>query len=169
MIWGSWNNKSNATRNLTQWYKAALSEKADLYLCISSSAYILRWLCFFLFKGTTEPECFLEGMMLKLKLQFFGHLMRRTDLLEKIHAGRDWGQKEKGTTEDEMAGGHHWLDGCEFKWTPGVGDGQGGLACSDSWGCKESDTTERLNWTELNFYFRWKNLKMLDNELFRAI
>ena len=117
MIWGSWNNKSNATQNLTQWYKAALSEKADLYLCISSSAYILRWLCFFLFKGTTEPECFLEGMMLKLKLQFFGHLMRRIDLLEKIHAGRDWGQKEKGTTEDEMAGGHHWLDGCEFEWT----------------------------------------------------
>ena len=64
-------------------------------------------------------------------------------------AGRDWGQEEKGTTEDEMAGWHHWLDGCESQWTPGVGDGQGGLACCDSWGCKESDTTERLNWTEL--------------------
>jgi len=65
-------------------------------------------------------------------------------------AGRDWGQEEKGTTEDEMAGWHHWLDGHEFEWTPGVGDGQGGLACCDSWGCKESDMTERLNWTELN-------------------
>ena len=65
-------------------------------------------------------------------------------------AGRDWGQEEKGTTEDEMAGWHHWLDGHEFEWTPGVGDGQGGLACCDSWGRKESDTTERLNWTELN-------------------
>ena len=64
-------------------------------------------------------------------------------------AGRDWGQEEKGTTEDEIAGWHHRLDGHEFEWTPGVGDGQGGLACCNSWGRKESDTTERLNWTEL--------------------
>ena len=63
--------------------------------------------------------------------------------------GRDWGQEEKGMTEDEMAGWHHWLDGREFEWTPGDGDGQGGLACFDSWGRKELDTTERLNWTEL--------------------
>ena len=63
-------------------------------------------------------------------------------------AGRDWGQEEKGTTEDEMAGWHHQLDGRESEWTPGVGDGQGGLACCDSWGRKESDTTKRLNWTE---------------------
>ena len=61
-------------------------------------------------------------------------------------AGRDWGQEEKGTTEDEMAGWHHWLNGREFEWTPGVGDGQGGLVCCDSWGRKESDTTE-LNWS----------------------
>ena len=66
-------------------------------------------------------------------------------------AGRDWGQEEKGMTEDEMAGWHHWLDGCESEWTPGVGDEQGGLACCDSWGRKESDTTERVNWTELNW------------------
>ena len=59
-------------------------------------------------------------------------------------AGRNWGQKEKGTTEDEMAGWHHWLNGRESEWTLGVGDGQGGLACCDSWGRKESDTTERL-------------------------
>ena len=63
-------------------------------------------------------------------------------------AGRDWGQEKKGTTEDEMAGWHHWLDGRESEWTLGVGDGQGGLACCNSWGCKESDTTEWLNWTE---------------------
>ena len=63
-------------------------------------------------------------------------------------AGRDWGQEEKGTTKDEMAGWHHRLDGREFEWTPGDGDGQGGLACGDSWGHKELDTTERLNWTE---------------------
>ena len=64
-------------------------------------------------------------------------------------ARRDWGQEEKGKTEDEMAGWHHRLNGREFEWTPGVGDGQGGLACCDSWGCKESDMTEQLNWTEL--------------------
>ena len=63
-------------------------------------------------------------------------------------AGRDWGQEEKGTTEDEMAGWHHWLNGRESKWTLGVGDGHGGLANCDSWGHKESDMTERLNWTD---------------------
>ena len=74
--------------------------------------------------------------------------MQRVDSLEDPDAGRDWGQEEKGTTEDEMAGWHHRLDGHEFEWTLGAGDGQGGLACCDSWGCKESDMTERLNWTE---------------------
>ena len=64
-------------------------------------------------------------------------------------AGRDWGQEEKGTTEDEMAGWRHWLDGREFEWTLGDGDGQGGLACCDSWGCKELDTTERWIWSDL--------------------
>ena len=62
-------------------------------------------------------------------------------------AWRDWGQGEKGMTEDEMAGWHHQLDGHEFEWTLGVGDGQGGLACCDSWGCKDSGTTEWLIWT----------------------
>ena len=68
-------------------------------------------------------------------------------------AGRDWGQEQKQTTKDERAGWHHWLDGHEFEWTLGVGDGQGGLACCDSWGHKELDTTERLNWTELKLSF----------------
>ena len=63
--------------------------------------------------------------------------------------GRDWGQEEKGMTEDEMARWHHGLDGRESEWTPGVGDGQGGLACCESWGRKQSDTTKWLNWTEL--------------------
>ena len=62
-----------------------------------------------------SPGISLEGMMLKLKLQYFGHLMRRADSLEKTDAGRDWGQEEKGTTEDEMAGWHHRLDGREFE------------------------------------------------------
>ena len=60
-------------------------------------------------------------------------------------AGRDWEQEEKGTTQDEMAGWLHGLDGPESEWTPGVGDGQGSLVCCDSWGRKESDMTERLN------------------------
>ena len=68
-------------------------------------------------------------------------------LIGKDHdAGKDWRQGEKGTTEDEMAGWHHWLDGHESEWTPGVGDGQGGLACCSPWGHKESDMTEQLNW-----------------------
>ena len=62
-------------------------------------------------------------------------------------AGKDWGQEEKGMTEDEMVGWHHRHNGHGFGWTPGVGDGQGGLACCGSWGHKESDMTERLNWT----------------------
>ena len=92
-----------------------------------------------------SPGCPLEGLTLKLKLQYFGHLTWKDS-----DAGRDWGQEEKGTTEDEMAGWHLRLNGREFEWTPGVGDGQGGLACCNSWGCKELDTTERLNWAELN-------------------
>ena len=84
--------------------------------------------------------------MLKLKLQYFGHLMRRVDSLEKtLMLGGIWGQEEKGTTEDEMAGWHHGLDGHGSECTLGVGDGQGGLACCDSWGRKESDKTEQLN------------------------
>ena len=63
-------------------------------------------------------------------------------------AGRDWGQEEKGTTEDEMAGWYHWLDGCESEWTPGVGEWQGGLPCCNPWDRKEWDTTERLKWTD---------------------
>ena len=75
------------------------------------------------------------------------------------NGGRDWGQEEKGMTEDEMAVWHHRLDGHEFEWTPGVGDGQGGLACCDLWGHRESDMTERLNWTEVNWgYIEDSNL-----------
>ena len=92
-----------------------------------------------------SPEISLEGLMLKLKLQYFGHLMRRVDSLEKTDAGRDWGQEEKGATEDEMAGWHHRLNGHEFEQSRGVGDEQGSLVCCIPWGCKELDTTERLN------------------------
>ena len=86
-----------------------------------------------------NPGISFEGMMLKLKLQYFGHLMRRVDSLENTDAGRDWGQEEKGTTEDEMVGWHHRLDGREFEQSLGVGGGQGSLACCSPWGRKESD------------------------------
>ena len=93
-----------------------------------------------------SPGCSLEGLMLKLKLQCFGHMMWRSDIWKDPAAGKDWRQEEKGTTEDEMFGWHHWHNGHGFGWTPEVGDGRGGLACCGSWGRKESDTIEQLNW-----------------------
>ena len=91
--------------------------------------------------------CSLEGLMLKVKLQSFGHLMQRAGLFKwkDPDVGKDWRQ-EKRTTEDEMVGWHHWLNGHEFEQTPGVGEGQGGLVCCSPWGCKQSDMTEWLNW-----------------------
>ena len=96
-----------------------------------------------------SPEYSLKGLMLKLKLQNFGHLMQRTDSLEKtLMLGKIDKWKEKGLTEDEMVGWHHWLDGHEFEQAPGVGDGQGSLVFCSPWSCKESDMAEWLNWTE---------------------
>ena len=99
-----------------------------------------------------SPGCSLEGMMLKLKLQYFGHLKRRVDSLEKtLMLGGSGGRRRRGRQRMK------WLDGItdlmdvESEWTPGVGDGQGGLACCDSWGRKAWDTTEWLNWTELKY------------------
>ena len=92
-----------------------------------------------------SPGCSLEGLMLKLKLQYFGHLMQRVDSLEKtLKPGGIGGRRRRGQQRIR------WLDGIRlnghgFGWTLGVGDGQGGLACCDSWGRKELDTTERLN------------------------
>ena len=78
-------------------------------------------------------------------------------------AGKDWSREEKGTTEDEIVGWHHLLDGHEFEQALGVGDGQGGLACCSPWGCKESDTTEQLNWF---FTFKnWKSIKYFSNNM----
>ena len=87
-----------------------------------------------------------------MKLQYFGHFMQRVDSLEKTPMlGRIGGRRRRGQQKDEMAGWHHRLDGREFEWTPGVSDGQGVLACCNSWSHKKLDTTERLNWTELNW------------------
>ena len=102
-----------------------------------------------------SPGCSLDRLMLKLKLQYFDHLMWRADSLEKaLMLGKIEGRRRR-RRQDEMVGWHHWLNGHKFGWTPGVGDGQGGLACCDSWGCKESDTTEQLNWTELTESSIW--------------
>ena len=99
-----------------------------------------------------NPGISLEGMMLKLKLQYFATSCEVWLIGKDSVAGRDCGQEEKGTTEDKVAGWQHWLDGRESEWTPGDGAGQGGLACCDSWGhsrTRLSDWTE-LNWTELS-------------------
>ena len=96
-----------------------------------------------------SPGCSLVGLILKLKLQYFGHLMWRGGHfthLKRPLCWKDWGQEEKGTTEDEMVGWHHQLDGHGFGWAPGVGDGQGGLACCGSWGAKSQ--TRLSDWIE---------------------
>ena len=96
-----------------------------------------------------SPGCSLERLMLKLKLQYFGHLMRRADSLEKtlmlgkIEGGRRRGRRR--TTEDEMVGCHHRLNGHEFEQAPGDSEGQGSLVCCSPWGSKELGTTEQLN------------------------
>ena len=93
-----------------------------------------------------NSEYSLEGLMLKLKLPIIWPPDAKNWLTGKDpDAGKDWRQEEKGTTEDEMVGWHHWLDGREFEQAPGVGDGQGGLACYSPWGCKDLDTIMNSN------------------------
>ena len=105
-----------------------------------------------------------EDLMLKLKLLYFGHLMLRTGLIgNDPDDGKDWGQKEKGTTEDEMVGWHHQFNGHEVEQAPGVGDGQGNLECCSPWVCKESDTTECLNWNELIYKVKQNKSSMISN------
>ena len=81
-------------------------------------------------------------------------------------AGKDWRREDKGMTEDEMAGWHHWLDGHEFEYTPGVGDGQGGLECCTPWGHKELDMNEQLNWTELFVKIHWIGIFIYFSEIY---
>ena len=95
-----------------------------------------------------SPGCSLEGIDAEAETPVIWPPHAKSWLIGKdSHAGGDWGQEEKGTAEDKMAGWHHRLNEWT-EWTPGVGDGQGGLACCNSWGCKQLDTTEWLNWTE---------------------
>ena len=107
-----------------------------------------------------SPEYSLEGLMLKLQLQYSGHLMRRTDSLEKtLMLGRIEGRR-RGRQRDEMVGWHHRLNGHEFEQALRVGDGQGSLVCCNPWGHKESDLTELLNWTNLG-WFCWRKRSQL--------
>ena len=110
--------------------------------------WTIRWSNLSILKEI-NPEYSMERLMLKLKPQYFDYLIWRIDSLEKTlmlgkieGGGRQRMRRLDGITDS--------MDGHESEWTPGDGDGQGGLACCDSWGCKESDMTQRLNWTELN-------------------
>ena len=96
-----------------------------------------------------SPGCSLAGLMFNWNSNTLATWCEELTHLKRPWCWKDWGQEEKRMTEDEMVGWHHWLNGHEFGWTPGVGDGQGGLACCGSGGCKQSDMTEQLNWTEL--------------------
>ena len=91
------------------------------------------------------PEYSLEGLMLKLRLQYCGHLMPRADCLEKTLMLGKTGQEEKGVTGDEMVGWHHRLNRHEFEQPQGDSEGHGSLVCCSSWGHRESDTTKQLN------------------------
>ena len=104
-----------------------------------------------------------------MKLQYFGHLMQRTDSLEKAlpDVGKDWRQKEKGMTENEMVGWHHRLNRHEFEQVTEVGDGQGSQMCCRPWGHKELDTSEQLNWTERCPRFN-QELRVTDEKTIKA-
>ena len=145
-----------------------------------SSSHVWMWVLDYKESGATKNWCFwtmvlektLEGPLDSKEIEpvhpkgnqswiFIGRTDAEAPILWPLNAknwltgkdpdaGKDWRWKEKGTTEDETVGWHHRLNGHEFEWTPGVGDGQGGLACCTPWSHKELDATERLNWTELH-------------------
>ena len=111
----------------------------------STCSELVKWIYLFL----DQSWVFFERNDAKAEIPVLWPPHAKSWLIGKdSDAGRDWEQEEKGTIEDEMAGWYHWLDGCECECTLGVGDGQGGLVCCNSWGRKELDMTEQLNWTE---------------------
>ena len=99
-----------------------------------------------------SPQYSLEGLILKLKLQYWPPDVKNWLIWKDPDAGKDCRQEEKGTTEEEMVGWHHRLNEHEFGYTLGVGDGQGGLVCCSPWGHKELDTSEQLNWMRQKSY-----------------
>ena len=99
-----------------------------------------------------QPWIFIGRTDAEAEASILGPSDAKSQLIGKdLDAGKNWGQEEKKVTEDEMVGWHHWLNECEFEHTLEDNEGQGGLAGCIAWGCKESDATERLNWTELNW------------------
>ena len=96
-----------------------------------------------------SPKYSLEGLMLKLKLQYLATWCEELTHWKRPWCWENWRQEETGMTEDETVGWHHQLNGYEFEQAPGVGDGQGILACCSPWGLKELVTTDQLNWTDL--------------------
>ena len=138
-VWESWTLKKAERRRTDAfelWYWRRLLKVP--WTARSSNQSILKQI---------SAGCSFEGLMLKLKLQYFGHLMRRVDSFEKtLRLGKIEGWRRR-RRQDEMVGWHHQLDGHGFGWTLGVGNGQRGLACCGSWSREESDTTERLSWT----------------------
>ena len=138
----SWLQKSVQTVTAAMKFKDACSLEEKLWPRRSNQSI----------QKKIDSEYSLEGVMLKLKLQYFGHLMQRADSFEKtLMLGRIEGRRrrERERMRLDEVGWHHRLNGHGFGWTLGVGDGQGGLACCDSWDRKESDMNEQLNWTEL--------------------
>ena len=108
-----------------------------------------KWTFMWLKQGN-QPRIFIGRSDAKAETPIFWPPGAKSWLIGKgPDVRKDWRWEEKGATEDEMVGWHHQLNGHGFGWTPGVSDGQGGLACCSSWGHQESDTTEWVNWTEL--------------------
>ena len=126
-------------------------QQNSLTVWIVLDRLVKRWLSWFYPKGD-QPWVFIGRTDAEAETPILWPPDAKSWLIGKDPgAGRDWRQEEKGMTEDEMAGWHRWLKGHEFEQTLGVCDGQGGLVCCTSWGCKELDTTEWLNWTEVGF------------------
>ena len=128
-----------------------------VYTCIYTYIYMIQWYTLiyrliYLIGSEISPGCSLEGLMLKLKLQYFGHLMRRADSLEKtLMLGGIGGRRKRGRQRMRRLDGI--TDSMDMSLSElRVSEGQGGLVCCDSWGHKESDTTEWLNWTEHKYY-----------------
>ena len=138
-MWGLGHKEGWVTKNWCFWTVVLEKTRESPLHCKEIKSVNSKGNQSWIFIGRTDAEA--EAWILwpsDMKSQLVG---------KDSNAGKDWGQEKKGTTEDEMVGGHHWLNGPEFMLTPGDSEGLGSLVCYSPWGCKESDTTEQLNWT----------------------
>ena len=140
-MWELDNKESWVQKNWCFWTVVLEKTLESPLVCKEIQPVHPKWDQFWVFIGRTDVEA--ETSI------FWPPDVKSWLIWKDPDAGKDWGQEEKGTTEDEMVGWHHRLNGHEFGWAPGVVDGQGELVCCSPWGRKESDTTEWLNWTEL--------------------